>query len=235
MARRPKLGLLEDAIRYRFKKRGLLEQALTHVSVVANKGGRNKSYQRLEFLGDRVLGLVVAELLIAGFPKAEEGELSRRLAALVRKDACAEVALVWGVGRHVRLAPGQVAAAGASSRAILGDVCEAIVGAIFLDGGYAAARDVIEAAFGPRLSAAGSPDRDPKSALQEWVQGRGLPPPIYAIVDRSGPDHAPEFRIAVTVEGLAPEAATGNSRRSAEQAAAELLLRREGVWAGAGG
>ena len=234
-SRRPKLSSLEDAIGYRFSKRALLEQALTHVSVVASKGGRTKSYQRLEFLGDRVLGLAVAEMLIAAFPKAEEGELSRRFAALVRKDACAAVAVKWGVGSHLRLGPGQAGAMGSSNRAMLGDVCEAIIGAVFLDGGYVAARGVIETMFGTSLRGASSPERDPKSALQEWVQGRGLPPPTYAILDRSGPDHAPEFRIAVTVEGLAPEDATGNSRRGAEQAAAERLLRREGVWAAARG
>ena len=230
-ARRAKTSRIEDAIGHRFANRSLLVRALTHVSAVAGNGGRGKSYQRLEFLGDHVLGLVIAELLYAAFPEAAEGELSRRLAELVRKDTCADVGTAWGIAAHVRVAQGPAAVIAAGNRAIIADVCEAIVGAVFVDAGNSAVRGVNEKAFGPKLHAPGAGSmRDAKTSLQEWAQGRGLPPPTYAIVDRRGPDHAPLFRIAVTVQGLTAADASGASRRLAEQAAAERLLRREGVW-----
>lgn len=230
MAACPDLCDLERAIEHRFGDRALLELALTHSSAATPVGGRAASYQRLEFLGDRVLGLCASDLLIATHPRADEGELSRRLADLVRKDTCADVALAWNAGPHLRLGAGEMVSGARRNRAILADVCEGIIGAIFLDAGYEAARGLVERAFGERMRLAQVLVRDAKSALQEWAQGRGLPTPTYAIVARSGPDHAPRFRIAVSIEGLDQEESAGNSRRLAEQGAAERLLLREGVW-----
>ena len=228
MARRkPNLDELLSKLRYRFENPALLDEALTHVSAPKADG---QSYQRLEFLGDRVLGLAIADLLYRTFPGAPEGELSRRLAELVRRESCAEIAITWDVGPNLKLGAGEAHAGERRNQTILADVCEAIIGAVFMDGGYAAARGVIERAFQPLLEAPRRPLRDPKSALQEWAQGRGLPPPTYAIVEQTGPDHAPRFRVMVKVKGAENEFGQGTSKRIAEQAAARSLLLREGVW-----
>jgi ribonuclease III len=224
--RKPEVAALEDRIGYRFTDRELLARALTHVSFTKGR----TSYQRLEFLGDRVLGLAVAENLFAAFPEAPEGELSRRLSDLVRAETCAEVALAWDVGPHLHLGAGELLAGGRQNRTILADVCEAMIGAVFLDGGYEAAKALVARAFDQRLRAAREPARDPKTALQEWAQGRGLPTPVYDVVERSGPDHAPVFRIAARVGPLECGLGEGPSKRAAEQDAALNLLRREGVW-----
>jgi ribonuclease III len=225
--RKPNLDELLNKLGYRFEKPELLDEALTHVSAPKADG---QSYQRLEFLGDRVLGLAIADLLYRTFPGAPEGELSRRLAELVRRESCAEIAIAWDVGPYLKLGAGEAHAGERRNQTILADVCEAIIGAAFLDGGYEAARDLVERAFQPLLEAPRRPLRDPKSALQEWAQGRGLPPPTYSIVEQTGPDHAPRFRVMVKVKGAENEFGQGTSKRIAEQAAARSLLLREGVW-----
>ncbi|MCJ2073788.1 ribonuclease III [Methylobacterium sp. J-030] len=225
---RPPLGLLEARIGHSFADQGLLTRALTHTSKAAGRGG---SYQRLEFLGDRVLGLAVADRLYAAFPDADEGDLSRRLAALVRRETCAVVAEAWDVGPHLILGQGEVMGGGRRNQTILADVCEAILGAIYLDAGFDPAKAVIEAHFNPSEPVSAARGRDAKSTLQEWAMGRGLPIPTYAVVERTGPDHAPKFHIAVQVEGLAPGLGEGTSKRIAEQAAAQALLEREGIGA----
>jgi ribonuclease-3 len=225
--RKPNLDELLSKLGYRFENPALLDEALTHVSAPKADG---QSYQRLEFLGDRVLGLAIADLLYRTFPGAPEGELSRRLAELVRRESCAEIAIAWDVGPYLKLGAGEAHAGERRNQTILADVCEAIIGAVFMDGGYAAARGVIERAFQPLLEAPRRPLRDPKSALQEWAQGRGLPPPSYTIVEQTGPDHAPRFRVMVKVKGAETEFGLGTSKRIAEQAAARSLLLREGVW-----
>nr|WP_210278735.1 ribonuclease III [Microvirga flocculans] len=212
---------------YRFGKPELLDEALTHVSAPQAAG---QSYQRLEFLGDRVLGLAIAELLFKTFPGAPEGELSRRLAELVRRESCAEIAIAWDVGPYLKLGAGEAHSGERRNQTILADVCEAIIGAVFLDGGYEAASALVERAFQPLLAAPRRPLRDPKSALQEWAQGRGLPPPTYSVVEQTGPDHAPKFRVVVKVQGTDNEFGVGTSKRIAEQAAARSLLLREAVW-----
>ncbi|MCC2651013.1 MAG: ribonuclease [Microvirga sp.] len=228
MARRkPNLEELLNKLGYRFENPALLDEALTHVSAPKADG---QSYQRLEFLGDRVLGLAIADLLYRTFPGAPEGELSRRLAELVRRESCAEIAITWDVGTYLKLGAGEAHAGERRNQTILADVCEAIIGAAFMDGGYDAARGVVERAFQPLLEAPRRPLRDPKSALQEWAQGRGLPPPTYSIVEQTGPDHAPKFRVMVKVKGAETEFGLGTSKRIAEQAAARSLLLREGVW-----
>ena len=219
---------LEARIGHVFRDPSLLQRALTHVSA-AGDARRTDSYQRLEFLGDRVLGLAIADLLYESFPKAPEGELSPRLADLVRRETCAEVAADWGVPAHVRLGAGEAKVGGRRNRAILADICESIIGAVFLDAGYEVAKALVERSFAARLEGALGPARDPKTILQEWAQGRGLPTPTYELLGRTGPDHAPTFRIAAKVDGLEDGVGTGASKRIAEQAAASALLEREGV------
>ncbi|WP_442756392.1 ribonuclease III [Methylocystis sp. JAN1] len=227
MARaKPDLAALEARIGHDFANKALLRWALTHVSAAAQ---RPDSYERLEFLGDRVLGLAVAHMLFEAFPDESEGELSRRLAALVRKETCAEIAELWGVGPHIRLGEGEAQTGGRKKRAILGDICEAIIGAAFLDGGTAAAERMVREAFGPIMRETGRNLRDAKTALQEWAQARRLAPPRYRMVARRGPDHAPSFELAVEIEGFEPAIGGGSSKRVAEQAAAAAFMAREGV------
>lgn len=231
MARRakPSIAALEERLGYSFVNRALLEQALTHVSAINSGKSRSESYQRLEFLGDRVLGLSVSEMLFAHFPKATEGEMSRRLAELVRLETCAEVAEDWGLSEWLRLGAGEASTGGARKAAILGDVCEALIGAVFVDGGYAPARALIEKGWAQRMQQPRRPLRDPKTALQEWAQARGNPPPVYREIERAGPAHKPEFTIAVDVDGHAPIEARGASKRAAEQAAARAFMQRENI------
>lgn len=227
MARQDRdLKTLEERIGHVFTDGKLIAAALTHVS--AATGRKRETYQRLEFLGDRVLGLVVAEMLYAAFPEADEGELSRRLAGLVRKESCVEAALAWGIDSHIRLGDSEKQA-GAANVTILGDVCESIIGAVFLDAGYGAAKAVVAAAFGARMLSPEHPPRDPKTLLQEWAQARGLPAPLYRETARSGPDHAPEFTVSVEVPGFPYAEARGFAKRPAEQAAAAAFIAREGI------
>ncbi|BBF92441.1 ribonuclease III [Blastochloris tepida] len=227
--KRDPLEQFEASIGYAFADRSLLELALTHVSAASGARARLESYQRLEFLGDHVLGLAVSAMLYRAFPDADEGELSQRLADLVRKESCAEVAQEWQVGPHMRLGPGEVQTGGRRKAAILANICESVIGAVFLDGGYAAAETFIERHWSKRMLSPVVPVRDPKSALQEWAQARGLPPPAYRVVERVGPDHSPRFTIAVELPGLPAVEGGGSSKRLAEQSAAEEFLVRQGV------
>jgi ribonuclease-3 len=226
MSPREPLSALEERIGYVFVDKSLIETALTHVS--AGQGLSN--YQRLEFLGDRVLGLAVAEVLSSAYPGAREGEMSKRLAELVRRETCVDVALEWRVGPHLRLGPGERQTGGESKAAILGDVAESIIGAAFLDGGWDAARALVRRFWEPRLTRQPRRLVDPKTELQEWAQARGLPPPTYVEQERVGPDHAPSFVIRVELDGFPscegpPEA----SKKIAAKAAALAFLQREGV------
>jgi ribonuclease III len=220
---------LEERLGHAFSDRGLLATALTHASA---RNSVAASYQRLEFLGDRVLGLVIAEMLLTGFPRAAEGELAQRLTALVRNETCAEVALSLDLGPAIRLGSGEAQSGGRKKAAILGDVCEAVIGAIYLDGGLDPARRFISANWRERMESYSGTLRDAKTTLQEWAQSRGLATPAYAIVARKGPDHAPIFEVEVAVEGLAAGRGEGRTRREAEQLSAAKVLTREGVWKG---
>lgn len=223
------LHALEEQLGYTFSDRKQLILALTHVGAAER---RLASYQRLEFLGDRVLGVVIAGMLYAAFPEADEGELSRRLADLVRKESCSAVADRWGLEAHIRLGAGEAksgAKSGSLKRAILGDVCEAVIGAVYLDGDFAAAAALVQRAFEDQMRAPLRPLRDPKTTLQEWAQARGRAAPVYRERDRTGPDHAPEFTVAVVIEGHAEVEAKGTSKRLAEQAAAAAFIAREGL------
>jgi len=219
---------LEARIGHSFAEKALLESALTHISALSGKS-RAGSYQRLEFLGDHVLGLVVSDMLYRAFPDADEGELSRRLADLVRREACAEVARTIDLGAAIKLGPSEANAGGRRRLAILADVCEALIGAVFIDGGYAAAAAMIEKLWSERMLTPARPLRDPKTVLQEWAQARGLPTPLYREVERTGPHHDPEFRVSVALPDLGPVEGVGRSKRAAEQAAAAALLLRAGI------
>jgi ribonuclease-3 len=219
---------LEKTIEYRFKDRDLLERSLTHISAMAG-GSRANSYQRLEFLGDHVLGLIISDMLFQSFGKADEGELSRRLADLVRRETCADVAREMQLGEAIRIGASEANAGGRTRTAILADVCEAVIGAVYIDGGFPASVNLVEKFWGERMRAPAKPLRDPKTMLQEWAQARSLPTPAYKEVERTGPHHSPVFRISVTLPNREPAEGTGRSKRSAEQAAAEALLKLVGV------
>jgi len=224
MNKRVKVELadLEARLGYRFRYPDLAALALTHLS--AQAAGR--SYQRLEFLGDRVLGLVIADQLYSSFPQASEGELSMRLAKLVRRETCAEIAAEWDVGPHVVLGLGEARGGGRKKAAILSDVCESLIGAVYVDGGLEAVRALILRSWGERLTLDAEPARDAKTAMQEWAQARSLAAPRYEEVARSGPAHAPHFVMRVVLPGYDPETGEASSKRAAEQAAAQAFLDR---------
>lgn len=215
---------IEAWVEHRFNDQSLLTEALTHPS--ATRRGKNapRNNQRLEFLGDRVLGLVVAHLLIARFPHEEEGPLSRRHAALVRRETLAEIAGGFGLGDMLTFARSEEAGNGRVNPSILADALEALIGALYLDGGLEPAEQFVRARFEPYVGAMGQPPRDAKTALQEWAQGRGLSLPIYTLIDTSGPAHAPHFKVQVMLADFPPTAASASSKRQAEQAAAKALL-----------
>jgi ribonuclease III len=225
------VAALEARVGHRFADHKLIETALTHPSA-ANKGEAH--YQRLEFLGDRVLGLAIADGLFRAFPKASEGEMSRQLAALVRKETCAEIAERIGLGDVARIAGAQNLPEGGRTTNILGDLCEALIGALYLDGGMEIAQRFIETEWRALIESGEGARRDPKTTLQEWAHAEGRGVPRYEIVDRRGPAHETIFRVSATVDGLEPETGEGRSRREAEKAAAMAILARECVWKGAG-
>lgn len=221
---------LQVRIGYKFADPDLLNRALTHSSAVSPGKRVERSYQRLEFLGDRVLGLIVADMLYQRFPKANEGELSRTLNTLVRKETCAVIARQLDVGAELILGESEARTGGSEKEAILGDVTEAIIGAIYLDGGLEEARTFIERHFEEFIADGQTHRADAKTTLQEWAQARGLEPPTYALVERTGPDHAPEFTIAIDLAGFDRISATGPSKKIAEHKAAEDFLKRQKVW-----
>nr|WP_321457484.1 ribonuclease III [uncultured Cohaesibacter sp.] len=222
---------LEEHLGYKFKDRSHLERALSHSSTVASPRLQvDQTYQRHEFLGDRVLAVSIAEMLLKAFPKADEGELARRFNGLVRNETCAEVAREIGVGPYIRLGEGEAQAGGRKKEAILGDVCEAVIGAIFMDGGFEVSRSLVKKYWEHRMLDWTGPLRDAKTTLQEWVQGNKLPPPTYRLIERTGPDHEPEFTLSVEVPTLEPAQGKGPSKRIAEQDAARTMLIREGLW-----
>jgi ribonuclease-3 len=212
------LGVFQDRLGYHFTKTEYLARALTHAST------GNENYERLEFLGDRVLGLVVAEILYRCFPFEKEGSLARRHSALACTETLAKIARDLDLPEIVNASTAERNAGGNKQDNLLADCMEAIIGAIFLDKGYVACQEVITALWGDMIYTLSQPPVDSKTALQEWAQARALPVPIYEIADRSGPDHAPVFRIRVSVQGYDPVEATGNSRRAAEKIAAQDLL-----------
>ena len=213
---------LEQALGHRFQDEILLREALTHASY--NEGRNRQNNERLEFLGDRILGLVVAEHLFKNFPEWGENELAPRLNSVVNRDSCANAARSAGIGAWLRLSPAEADQGGQEKASILADASEALVAAIYLDGGLQAARSFIETHWGAALSAVGTAVKDPKMALQELAAAQKLPPPEYIVLARSGPDHAPLFTVAARVSGLGTAEAQAGSKREAERAAAARLI-----------
>ena len=223
---------IEARIGHKFADPALLATAFTHVSALKSARSRGDSYQRLEFLGDHVLGLIVSDMLYRAFPNADEGELSKRLAELVRKESCIDVAKSLGLLEGIKLGTVGAGAGARLRKSVLGDICEAVIGAVFIDGGYAAAAEFVERNWAERMRKPRRPLRDPKTVLQEWAQGKGLPTPVYQEVERTGPHHDPQFRVAVNLPGLEPAEGVGGSKRAAEKVAASVMIAREGVSSG---
>ena len=228
------VAALVDRLGHVFRDPALLQRALTHSSV-GEGGGKTsgktpKDNERLEFLGDRVLGLLVADRLHNDFPDADEGELSSRLHALVDKHACGRVGARLKIGDALRLSPGETKSGGRRKEGLVSDAMEALLAAVYLDGGLDAARAVFDRAWAEELATpAPRALNNPKSTLQEWSQGKGRPLPTYRIVGQTGSDHAPTFTVEVSIEGVEPLTAPGRSRQDAEKAAATAMLQREGV------
>lgn len=212
---------LADVLGYEFKRPELLEQALTHPSVAANP-----AYERMEFLGDRVLSLVVAEMVYRAYPTEPEGSLARRFNALVRWETLARVAEAIGLAQNLRMLRGEAAQGRRGNRGLLADACEAVIAALFLDGGIEAARQFIEREWSPLLAEQVDLPQDAKSSLQEWAQGRSLPLPSYRLITSQGPAHDPVFEMEVSLPGHPPAQGRGRSRQAAESDAAAALLRR---------
>jgi ribonuclease-3 len=220
---------LEHRIGYRFNDRELLDRALTHASV--GDGAKEVRHnERLEFLGDRVLNLCAAERLMALDGEAREGEMSRLLASLVNYHACAQAARRCGLPDAMRLSASATKVGARKSDSVLGDACEALIAALYIDGGLETARTFFNTFWAEEFERLHEPrSKDSKTQLQEWAQGLGLPLPAYAVVGRTGPAHEPMFTVSVTIEGFPPETAKGRSRQDAEKAAAQImLLKREG-------
>lgn len=206
-----------------FAKPDLLNRAVTHSSITSAHRDDN---QRLEFLGDRVLGLVMAEALLQADPNAPEGLLAPRYNALVRRETCADVARAIDLGAVLKLGRSEMKSGGRRKEALLADAMEAVIAAIYQDGGFEIARKAVVRLWGDRIGNVADDARDPKTALQEWAQGRGEQPPAYVEVARKGPDHQPVFTIEVRLESGQAERATAGSKRHAEQAAAKALLEK---------
>ncbi|QEX16731.1 ribonuclease 3 [Hypericibacter terrae] len=218
---------LETSLGHVFDDKSLLLAALTHPSLAGLRGGRGLgTYERLEFLGDRVLGLIVAEMLYRTFPQEDEGALARRFAELVRRESIARISGAIGLGRHLRLAASEAGSGGRDNPALLADAGEAVIAALYLDGGLEAARRFVEPAWRPLVAEEIIPPQDAKTALQEWAQGQGLALPVYALVSTAGPAHEPRFAVEVRVEGHGKATGSGKSKRAAEQAAAAAILAR---------
>jgi ribonuclease-3 len=213
------LTKLSDTLGHTFAQSELLERALTHPSVE-----ESRDYERLEFLGDRVLGLVIADWLLELYPGEDEGDLAARYNELVRREQLAEVAGHLDLGRYMRIGKGEDKALKAQPT-LLADVCEAVIAALYLDGGLEVARTLIRAKWALTVAAQTAPPKDAKSELQEWAMSHGLPLPEYQEVERSGPDHAPVFTMEVLVEGEPSVSGTGPSKKAAEGEAAAALLR----------
>ena len=218
-----RLADLGRALDYRFERPALLIEAVTHPSASSRRVGASP-FERLEFVGDRVLGLVVADMLYRRFPDESEGDLARRQAALINRDSLARVARTLGIDRALVLPEGE--GDGRINSGMLADACEAVLGAVFSDGGFDPAARIVRTHWEPLIAEAVAPPRDAKTTLQEWAQGHGKPIPTYTIMSREGPDHDPVFHVAVSVAGESPAEGRGASKRAAEQTAAAALMAR---------
>jgi ribonuclease-3 len=222
---------VETALGYVFKDASILDECFAHASAVAD-GLSETNNERLEFLGDRVLGLIIAEFLNKEFDQAPEGELAKRLNGLVRKETCTKVAQDLGLVRFIRVGRSEKKGPNGVdvNPAIVGDLCEAVIAAIYLDGGLDAVRDFIHRGWGAMMAGDVDTPKDPKTALQEWSQSLARGTPMYELKKRSGPDHAPEFEIEVTVAKQGSGIGLGGSRKIAERNAATDMLVKKGIW-----
>ena len=209
-------------VEHTFGRPALLAEALTHPSA----SGRGHGYERLEFLSDRVLGLVVADMLLAAFPDEDEGALALRFTSLVRRESLAAIADGIGLATVIEMTRGEAESGGRENPSTLADALEAVIGALYLDGGLAIAERFVRRHVAPAMHTAEGPPKDAKTALQEWAQANALALPHYATVSTEGPAHSPTFEIEARVEGQPPATASGASKRAAEQAAAAVLLAR---------
>jgi ribonuclease-3 len=216
---------LAEALGYEIKDRGLLRDALTHSSA----GRQKEDYQRLEFLGDRILALVIAEELYRQNPNEREGTLSSRHSTLVRGESCARVGQKLGIGQFIIMGAGEQRKNLHANPSVVGDVVEALIAAIYLDGGLEEARKFVLANWAELIADRTQSDKDPKTRLQEWALGRGMPIPAYRVVSRDGPEHLPVFTAELMLPGRDAAVGSGSSKRAAEQAAANTFLRREGL------
>lgn len=215
------LKAFEDRLGHRFDNAALLVRAVTHGSM---SSATREDNQRLEFLGDRVLGLVMSEALLDSDEQASEGQLAPRFNALVRKETCAEIAREIDLGKVLKLGRSEMMSGGRRKQALLGDAMEAVIAAVYLDAGFDVARAMVLRLWGQRVHEVQDDARDAKTALQEWAQARGQTPPAYVETARSGPDHAPQFTIEAQLEDGQSAQATAGSKRLAEQGAARALL-----------
>ncbi len=223
------VAALQERLGYSFSDAGLLERALTHVSA-GQTVDRVRHNERLEFLGDRVLGLCIAEALVERYPTDAEGELSKRLNALVAGPRCAAVARALGLGQALRMAGGETRSGLRDNDTVLGDACEALIAALYLEAGLEQAAAVVRTLWAEAMAEVEEHAfLNPKSQLQEWAAANKRSAPVYRVVERTGPDHAPSFTVDVSVAGLDPQRASGGSRQTAEVAAALAMLKREGM------
>ncbi|WP_306253410.1 ribonuclease III [Parvularcula sp. IMCC14364] len=231
MTRTPaeELDWLQQRLNYSFKDISLLERAVTHASLSGDTENI-RSLERLEFLGDRVLGLLTAENLWRRYPHYAEGDMAPRLNALVRKDTCARAAAAIGIDRIIRLSPAEEENGGRQKPAILGDACEALLGALYIDGGLDAANKAYAMYWLEDFDNLAERYKDSKTTLQEWAQAVYKVTPKYRVVENSGPAHEPVFTVEVCIEGLAPAVASGSSKRAAQTLAAQQFLLREKIW-----
>ncbi len=223
-----RLQALEQQLGYVFKDRALAREALTHASALDSAGTRRRSYQRLEFLGDRVLGLIIAQHLHVSHAEEDEGEVAPRFNALVNRHACARAARRADLGAAAILSASEEAQGGRAKEAILADMCESVIAALYLDGGFEAARAFVARFWEEEFAHMQATPRDAKTALQEWAAAkkRGL---AYALIEQSGPEHSPHFVIEARVEGFAPARGEGGSKRDAQRAAAAAFLKERGI------
>ena len=224
-ARTAAVAELERRVGHSFANRDLLERALTHGSVTKGKAGVRDN-ERLEFLGDRVLNLIVAEAIMQRLPEADEGQLSKLMNQLVNYQVCAVAARAAGLRDAMRVDAGATKVGVRDNDRVLGDACEALIAALYIEAGLPAARDFVLAFWDDALTRLDTPVRDPKTLLQEWAMARGLAVPIYAVVKTDGSAHEPTFTVEVRLSDLAPSAAKGGSKREAEKLAAALMLER---------
>jgi ribonuclease III len=223
-----RLAELEQRIGHVFEDRALLREAMTHGSALDGAAKKTRSYDRLEFLGDRVLGLIIAERLLREHEDEDEGEIAPRFNALVNRHACARAARAAGLGDAVLLSASEQAQGGRGKETILADICESVIAALYLDGGLDAARGFVARYFADAFDDMKSAPRDAKTVLQEWVAARkrGL---SYAVIDQSGPEHAPRFVVEARVDGFEPARGEGGAKREAQRAAAAAFLKEHGI------